>query len=125
MALIEMLCEEVDGLPLLLVALGGFISHSHMYTALDDILQSLRSSRVATGHIFSDNSTNSAAFQYERPINLVFRLALDQLPAAAKTVIKIMSMLSPEDIPESIFFQPTSASFLEPSLLSNPILSVF
>ncbi|KAK2594152.1 hypothetical protein QQS21_008151 [Conoideocrella luteorostrata] len=119
--LVKELCQEVDCLPLLLVALGGFISQSYMHTALPDILRSL-SSRVSAHHILSDPSTRSAAFQYEKPVSRVFRLALDKLPTAAQNVFNIMAMLSPEDIMESIFFHPTSVSFLDPSLLSDKIL---
>ncbi|KAI1453722.1 hypothetical protein F4805DRAFT_442283 [Annulohypoxylon moriforme] len=95
------LSKEVDGLPLLLVGLGGFISQS--YTTLTDVLQALRESRLSAGHIFSNDATSSATFQYQRPIQLVFQLSLDRLPATARNVIDIMSMLSPEEIPESLF----------------------
>ncbi|KAK5991158.1 hypothetical protein PT974_09436 [Cladobotryum mycophilum] len=68
------------------------------FVSLEDTLEMLRRARGPSEWHFPAE----VAFQYERPIQLVFQLSFDRLPEAAKQVISIMSMFSPTDIPESL-----------------------
>ncbi|KAK0739005.1 hypothetical protein B0T21DRAFT_449243 [Apiosordaria backusii] len=126
MSLAKAISMEVDGLPLLLVGLGGFMSQS--YTSLGEILDTLQRARFYSSHIFSNNASSSAAFQYERPLQLVFQLSLDRLPEAARRVIRVMALLSPEEIPESLFTgkkslasAATTTNSGDPKLFANKV----
>ncbi|KAJ3548447.1 hypothetical protein NM208_g996 [Fusarium decemcellulare] len=88
--------KEVDGLPLLLVSLGGSLSQNHL--SLEETLEVFKKSPAPLRHILADNSPS----WYERPAQLVFQLAFSQLPEAAREVISVMAMLSPNNIPESL-----------------------
>ncbi|KAK5653462.1 hypothetical protein OQA88_8948 [Cercophora sp. LCS_1] len=94
---------QVDGLPLWLVGLVGFVSQSH--SELAHVLKVLEESREPAAQMLSDGATKAATFQYHDPIQHVFQRALDCLPELARRVIYVMSMLSPEEIPESMFLQ--------------------
>ncbi|KAI9155704.1 putative extracellular serine carboxypeptidase [Paramyrothecium foliicola] len=117
----EQLSREVDGLPLLLVGLGGFMAHS--YTTLPEALSILQNHRTSTHRdIFSNNVTQSAAFMYDRPVQLVFRMSLDRLPESARQIINIMSMLSPEEIPETLLYEDVATSAAGRDPVSNELV---
>jgi hypothetical protein len=92
--------QQVGGLPVLLVGLAGYISNSHM--SLGEVLDIFKQSRNESRQILHDKSTSSTTFQYERPSQMVFNMALQALPAAARQVINIMAMLAADAIPESL-----------------------
>ncbi len=95
------ICDEVDGLPLLLVGLAGYITHSHR--SIHDVLQLFQnSSREEARRIMSNSSTASTTFQYERPMRMVYDLAFDELSPVAQSFLHIIAMLSPDSILESL-----------------------
>lgn len=88
--------KEVDGLPLLLVSLGGSLSQNHL--DLKETLEALRNSPAPLKHILADKTPA----WYERPTQLVFHLSFSQLKKPARQVISVMAMFSPNDIPETL-----------------------
>jgi hypothetical protein len=98
--LAKAISSDVDGMPLLLVGLAGYMTQSHR--SLREILGILKSFRPNTKRMMSSDSINSAIFQYERPIRRVFDLALAAIQPPARAVLDVMSMLSPDIVPEDM-----------------------
>ncbi|KAL7791167.1 hypothetical protein V8C43DRAFT_284409 [Trichoderma afarasin] len=93
-ALARAISKEVDGLPLYLIGLAGFMADS--CTPLSDTLSDLQN------HV--NQEWDSATFQYGRPANSAFDMSLKSLSLPALSVLRALSMLSPDSIPESLFF---------------------
>jgi hypothetical protein len=70
----EAISKEVDGLPLLLVGLAGYIGQSRL--SFEEILRILRHKREHTRRLLTNESTTSINFQYEHPIQMVYDFAL-------------------------------------------------
>ncbi|KAF4461080.1 Transcriptional xre family [Fusarium albosuccineum] len=96
MELARNISKEVDGLPLLLVGLGGSLSQNHL--SLEETLETIQNSPSPLQGILSDR----VPCQYERPIQLVFQLSFSRLPVTARQVISVMAMLSSDNISESL-----------------------
>jgi tetratricopeptide (TPR) repeat protein len=101
---------EVEGLPLLLVGLAGHIQESH--ASLRDILDYLQRPWNEASPVFVAGLSESATFQYDRPVQMAFDISLGALSPVALNVLMIMAMLSPDSIPERILVQDLN----EPSL---------
>lgn len=86
------LSKEVDGLPLYLFGLAGFMVDS--CTPLSDTLNDLQN------HVSQE--WDSATFQYGRPANSAFDVSLKSLSPSALSVLRTISMLSPDSISESL-----------------------
>ncbi|KAF5019483.1 hypothetical protein F66182_8490 [Fusarium sp. NRRL 66182] len=96
MELVRKISKELDGLPLLLVGLGGFLSKN--YQTLDETLDTLKQTSAPLQQFLPDK----APFQYDKPIQRVFELSISRLPSFSKQVISVMAMFAPDDIPESL-----------------------
>lgn len=92
LGLAKSISREVQGLPLDLVGLAGFIVDSR--ATLPDTLRDLKN------HV--DLVCDSTTFQYG-PAHLAFDVSLNSLPPAAMSVLQVLSMLSPDSIPEDFF----------------------
>ncbi|KAM5368717.1 hypothetical protein ACJZ2D_009383 [Fusarium nematophilum] len=103
MELARSISKEVDNLPLLLVGLGGSLSQN--YLSLKETLETLKREAAPLRRLLS----NKTPVQYERPVQFVFQLSFSRLPQAARQVIGIMAMLSPNDIPESMIMAKDGA----------------
>ena len=105
------IAAEVGGLPLLLVHLAGIMTESHYSTS--DILHILRERGDETKAILHHDSNDSAAYQYvstqsehlqyQKPMEVVWALALKSLTEPARNVLELMSMMSPDNVPEKLF----------------------
>ncbi|KAM7214592.1 hypothetical protein V8F06_009991 [Rhypophila decipiens] len=92
-ALAKSLSPEVQGLPLELVGLAGFMVDTRV--TLSDTLRDLKN--------HADLGSNSTTFQYGRPAHRAFEVSLKSLSPAAMFVVQVLSMLSPDAIPENFF----------------------
>lgn len=106
----EAISKEVDGLPLLLVGLAGYIGQSRL--SFQEILRILRDKREHTRRLLTNGSTTSINFQYERPIQMVYDFALQGLPQLARDVLNILSMLSPDKVLEKLLFSDSRRAHL-------------
>lgn len=95
----EAISLYIGGLPLVLVALPGFISGASLSLAAAHAMLQRRG--LQSGDIFTHESTGSDMFHYyDRPIRAVFRLALDALHDNTVKVVGVMAMIGPDFIPE-------------------------
>jgi hypothetical protein len=100
MAVADAICHEIDGLPLLVVGLAGYISQTQL--SFSEVLALLQETRDKAGRLLNNNSSAATISQYERPMHMVFSLALDALPPIARRTLDVMAMLSPDAIPEQV-----------------------
>lgn len=100
MAAADAICHEIDGLPLLIVGLAGYISQTQL--SLSEVLALLRQTRDKAERLLNSNSSAVTISQYGKPMHMVFSLALDALPPVARRTLDIMAMLSPDAIPEQV-----------------------
>ena len=91
--------NEVGGLPILLSHVGGFADRSKY--PLRDLLASLQKPSHFK-KIWAWDSTTSTNFQYGEPMSKVWRLAIDALEPDARTTLKVLSMLNPDGVAESM-----------------------
>jgi hypothetical protein len=85
--------DMIGGLPLAIIHIGGYISESkHRLSYFRDFFKS-RWQRYAWGG-------KSVVEQYHKRLEIVWDLALDELPANARQLINIMAYLNPDEIPE-------------------------
>jgi tetratricopeptide (TPR) repeat protein len=94
-SLAKAISKEVCGFPLDLVGLAGYMVDSSI--PLSETLSDLQN------HVSRDLDSNSATFQYEKPVNSAFDMSLKSLSKPALSVLRVISMLSPDMIPESLF----------------------
>ncbi|KAH6635890.1 hypothetical protein F5144DRAFT_546060 [Chaetomium tenue] len=99
-ALARDISKEVDGLPLYLVGLAGFMVDSS--TPLADTLGDLQN------HVSQE--WDSATFQYGKRANTAFDMSLKGLSPPALSVLRVISMLSPDSIPESLLLGQLDSS---------------
>lgn len=92
--------EEVNGLPLLLVGLAGFMVDSH--TTLFDTLKELKRPWDQEHHVLGELANDSATFQYGRPTQKAFDMSINRLPPTALSVLRVFSMLSADAISEDL-----------------------
>jgi hypothetical protein len=112
----EAISLYLGGLPLVLVGLAGFISGASL--SLEEAYAMLERRGLHSSEMFADELTGSDIFHYDRPIQAVFRLALDTLHASAVKVIGIMAMMAPDSIPERIL--PSDPGEAENMFLTSP-----
>ena len=100
--------DLVDGLPLALATIGGYM-HS-VGTSISTYYRNLKTSSKAW-----QASATGAAKQYNKKLETVFDLALEELPSKARELINMLAFLNPDKIPEEMFIkslkQSTLASF--------------
>ena len=90
------LSDTVDGLPLAIATIGGYINRSG--SNLVDFIGKLKTS--------SDAWTASAAGpvnQYEKNLETVFDIAITEFSGNARRMIGILAFLHPDHIPEELF----------------------
>lgn len=91
--LLDEVSKMLGGLPLAIVHIGGYISESrHGLSYFRDFFKS-RWQHYAWGG-------KSVAEQYHKRLEIVWDLALDELPPNARKLIDIMAYLNPDVIPE-------------------------
>lgn len=94
--LAKAISQEVQGLPLELVRMAGFMVDS--CTTLSDALDDLRNN--------VDQVCDSATFQYGKPARSAFDVSLKSLSPASLSVLRTLSMLAPDSIPENLLLGP-------------------
>ncbi|XMA10378.1 hypothetical protein WAI453_003169 [Rhynchosporium graminicola] len=91
--------REVGGLPILVSQFAGFASHSHCsLMELLNLLQEPSSFQV----IWNYDSRDSSTFQYGAPMSKVWGLALQELSPEASQTLRLLTMLSPDGVPEAM-----------------------
>lgn len=101
------LSYKVGGLPLTLVRLAGHIEESQSSVA--KILDEFRTAKISyAAKIVFEEKPNSTTFQYERPLKMAFGMAMSKLPDVAVEALNVMAMVSPDAIPERMFFKDQS-----------------
>ena len=88
--------EAVDGLPLAIATIGGYINQSG--SNLVDFIGKLKTSSDAW-----IASVVGLVDQYEKNLETVFDIAVTELSDNARTIIGILAFLNPDHIPEEIF----------------------
>lgn len=92
----EEISKFVDGLPLAIAAIGGYINQSR--SQVQGFLANLkRSSAVWTA------SAIGPAKQYDKTLRTVFNIALKEIPHRTREFLNILAFLDPDCIPEQIF----------------------
>lgn len=87
---------NVDGLPLAIATIGGYIQQSEI--SIPEFLDNLkRSSNVW------EASAVGPAKRYEKTLETVFDIALNELDISACKFINVLAFLNPDGIPEDIF----------------------
>jgi hypothetical protein len=89
------IAEEVGGLPLAIVTIGGFIKKTSC--TLEEFMESLNSSDTVW-----DSSGFGALKPYEKNLMTVFGMALDELSPEAEALINILAFLNPDAMPEEL-----------------------
>ncbi len=90
---LEEVSNLLGGLPLAIVHIGGYISESkHSLSYFRDFFK-CRWQKYAWGG-------KSMVEQYHKRLEIVWDLALEELPANARKLIDIMAYLNPDEIPE-------------------------
>lgn len=90
---LEEVSDMLGGLPLAIVHIGGYISESkHNLSYFRDFFKT-RWQKYAWGG-------KSVVEQYHKRLEIVWDLALEELPANARKLIDIMAYLNPDVIPE-------------------------
>jgi hypothetical protein len=96
----ECISRAVKGLPLLLVGLAGHMIDSCM--SLSETLGDLSKSWSEGDDVLGALAPDSATFRYEKPVHMAFNVSLSKVPPVAMSVLRIMSMLSPDAISEEL-----------------------
>ncbi|KAH8807700.1 hypothetical protein F5884DRAFT_857274 [Xylogone sp. PMI_703] len=120
----ECISREVNGLPLLLVGLAGYMVDSE--TPLSETLEDLKSWNQ-NDHVFGALALGSATFSYGRPVHMAFDISLNRIPPVALSVLRIMSMLSADAISEELIWhdlEDESLKFLGHQDKSRYVLEV-
>ncbi|KAG8533100.1 uncharacterized protein KY384_001883 [Bacidia gigantensis] len=90
------LSDTVDGLPLAIATIGGYINQSQ--SNLVEYTQTLQ---------HSSNAWTASAIgpvsQYEKNLETVFDIAIAELSDKAREVLTILAFLNPDNIPEALF----------------------
>ena len=90
---LEEVSDMLGGLPLAIVHIGGYISESkHKISYFRDFSKT-RWQKYAWGG-------TSVVEQYHKRLEIVWDLALEELPANAQQLVEIMAYLNPDTIPE-------------------------
>lgn len=97
--------RHVDGLPLAIAAIGGYIQQSDL--SIPEFLDNLQRSSNAW-----EASAIGPAKRYEKTLETVFDIALNELDQKARMFINVLAFLDPDGIPEGIFI----AHFRQPIL---------
>ena len=90
------LSEQVDGSPLALATIGGYICESG--SSVEEFLDSFKRSSKVWGA-----SAGGQTKQYKGTLETVFELALEKLPEDARHLIRLLAFLNPDRIPEDLF----------------------
>ncbi|KAJ5626535.1 hypothetical protein N7528_003962 [Penicillium herquei] len=98
--LAKQISRLVQGLPLLLSGLAGHIVDTQ--GSLSETLSDLNESSDDADHILTNIPPDSATFYYDRPVEMAFNVSLKKIPTTSMTVLRIMSMLSPDCIMEDM-----------------------
>ena len=101
--------DLLDGLPLALATIGGYINQTNSVVA--EYLENLRTSSKAW-----EAGSIGPAKQYEKTLATVFDIAFKELSPKARHLLDILAFLSPDNIPENILTDrigKSSLSFLK------------
>ncbi len=90
------LSDTVDGLPLAIATIGGYINQSG--SNLTEYIETLKTSSNAW-----TASVVGPVNQYEKNLETVFNIAIAELSDSARGVIGIIAFLNPDHIPEALF----------------------
>ncbi len=90
------LSDTVDGLPLAIATIGGYISQSG--SNLVEYIETLKTSSNAW-----TASAVGPVNQYEKNLETVFDIAIGELSDQARGAIGILAFLNPDHIPEALF----------------------
>ncbi|KAG9255474.1 uncharacterized protein F5Z01DRAFT_685937 [Emericellopsis atlantica] len=96
--LVRELSSEVGGLPLLLAGLAGYMADSHMSIATT--LQAMQRSWNKNDSIIHSIDPHSVTFQYQVPIHKAYDMSLSKLGDFPISVLRVMSILSPDRVSE-------------------------
>ena len=89
-AIARKISVSIGGSPLALATVGGYVGPSKQ--SLKDFLDHYRSTRFS----------KSAVKPYDRTLATVFDVAINELDPDARTVLKILAFLNPDEIPEEM-----------------------
>lgn len=92
------ICHELGGLPLAIVHVAGYVRQMQI-----PLSKFLKDYQAAYSQNFADNYTSLYKTQYERTYSTVWSIALNELPANARTFIDTLAFFSPDSVPEDIF----------------------
>ena len=88
--------RALGGLPLAIVHVGGYIRQSQ--SSLETCL-TLLEKRQSSARLFNEDTT---MFQYDKCLRIVHDIALQMLDEDSLRLAQILSMLSPEGVPEKM-----------------------
>ncbi|KAI1392901.1 P-loop containing nucleoside triphosphate hydrolase protein [Hypoxylon trugodes] len=97
---INLLCDELGGLPLAIAQIAGYITQSK--SSVTAVLAKFQK-RSSMAKIF-DGFTGVPALQYNRTLSNVWDVALQELDEPAQTVLQVLSMLDADGVPHSLLF---------------------
>lgn len=92
----EGLSALVDGLPLALATIGGYMHDSS--SSMQELSDNLHSSSKVWAASAKDTLS-----QYDKSLEPVFQIALDELPENVRGPMNILAFLSLDSIPEDLF----------------------
>ena len=116
--IVRQLSDYVDGSPLALATISGYISESQSTVA--EFLNSFKKSSNVWGA-----SAGGRAKQYRGTLETVFEIALKELPDDARHLIHLLAFLNPDSIPEDLFIlDQEDTSLTEDDCPDHPVREV-
>ncbi|EED12079.1 conserved hypothetical protein [Talaromyces stipitatus ATCC 10500] len=104
------LCKELGGLPLAIAHIAGYMTASSEHLSPRETLD-LFKDLLESNDVF--NSKPNTTFGYDKALNAVWDIALRELDADARKLIRVLSMLNPDGVPEDMLKVVTSENGLE------------
>ena len=101
------LCRELGGLPIAIAHFAGFIIESQVEVKV--VLEMLTRPDEAS-EIF--NKKPETTSEYKKPLNVVWDIALNELDRDALSLLRILSMMSADGVPEEMFQKEHSSPAL-------------
>lgn len=96
----KILVHELGGLPLAITHVAGYMLNSKV--SIEDTLTLLKE-RTSSARIFSDRAS-AATWQYEKTLGVVWDASFQQLDQDSMRLLRILSMMSPDEVSENIVY---------------------
>ena len=102
----RILADTVDGLPLALATIGGYINKS------GSDLQEYTETIQASSNAWTASAVGPIS-QYEKTLETVFDIAIREFSDNARAIIFIQAFLDPDHIPEALFMRAIETGSLK------------